>query len=107
MSDVRISERRTETGNRVDIAQGTNHVRLADPDHSQHVVSVRRQARALSDQIEDTEFARDPGVFQLKIRIEIDHPVVPLQSTAIDHDGKRRAKKGFSGRADLKDSLDI
>ena len=30
-----------------------------------------------------------------------------MNRPAIDHDGKRRAEKGFGGRADLKDGLGI
>src|SRR5713226_3962265 len=85
------------------MAQGADQRRLIDAEHAEHVVHVGWEPRALSEEVEDAELARDPRVLELKLGIEIDYPVVPPQLAAIDHDGQGRREKGLGGRTDLED----
>src|SRR5205814_7889902 len=52
-------------------------------------------------EVEDTELARNPGVLQPELGIEIDYAVVPPQLAAIDHDCHGRGEERLGGRADL------
>ena len=87
--------------------KGADQCRLVEVQHGEHVVDQRRKPGALGEQVEDTELARDPGILQLEIRIEIDDAVVPPQLAAIDHDGHGRGEKRLRGRADLEDRARI
>ena len=91
--DVGIGEGRAETGHRLDMAQRADQRRLVEAEHGEHVVDVGWKPRALGEQVEDAELARDPGILHLKLRIEIDNAVVPPQLAAIDHDGHGRSEK--------------
>ena len=83
------------------MAQRADHRRLIEADEAERVVHVRRQPRALREEIEHAELARDPGVPELELGIEIDHAVVPVKLAAIDHDALGRGEKRLGGRADL------
>ena len=72
-----------------------------EADEAERVVHIGRQPGALSEQVEHAELAGDPGVLELELGIEIDHPVVPAEFLAIDHDAYGRREKSLGGRADL------
>ena len=103
MGDVGVGERRPETRHRLDKAQRPDQCGSVQPQYTQCIVRIRRQPRALRHKIEHPEFARDPGILQSEIGIEVDHTVIPFEFATIDHQGHRRCEKSFRGRADLKD----
>ena len=105
--DVRVSERRPETRYRIDVAQRPDQRRLVEAEHREHVVDQTWKPRALGEQVEDAELARDPGVLHLEIRVEVDDTVVPFELAAIDHDGDARCEKRLRVRADLEDRARI
>ena len=105
--DVRVGERRPETRYRIDVAQRPDQCCLVEAEHREHVVDQARKPRALGEQVEDAELARDPGVLHLEIRVEVDDTVVPFELAAIDHDGDARCEKRLRVRADLEDRARI
>jgi hypothetical protein len=80
---------------------------LIDAEKTKPVVDVWWEPRALRDEVEHAELACDPGILELKIGIEIDHPVVPVQLALVHGNGKRGSKKCLGGGSDLKDCLGV
>jgi hypothetical protein len=107
MRDVGIGECRAETRHRFDIAERANQRRLFVVEHHKNIVDQWREPGALRGEIEDTELACNPGIFQLELRIEIDYAVVPPQFAPIHHDGLGYSEKRLGVRADLKDCVSI
>ena len=101
MRDVGVGKGRAETGHRFNMAKGANHFRLFEVQHDENVVDQRRKPGALRGEVEDTELARNPGILQPELGIEIDYAVVPPQLAAIDHDRHGRGEERLGGRADL------
>ncbi len=101
MGDVGVGEGGAEARHRLDIAQRADHRRLIEADEAERIVRIRRQPRALREEIEHAEFAGDPRVFELELGIEIDDAIVPVEFAAIDHDALGRREKRLGGRADL------
>ena len=107
MGDVGVGEGRAEARDRIDIAQRPDQGRLVEAEHGEHVVDQPRKPRALGEQVEDAELARDPRVLHLEVRVEIDDTVVPFELAAIDHDGDAGCQKRLRGRADLEDGVRV
>src|SRR4029453_4140359 len=107
MRDVGVGEGRAETGHRFNIAKGANHFRLFEVQHGENVVDQWRKPGALRGEVEDTELARDPGILQPELGIEVDYAVVPPQLPAIDHDSHGRGEERLRGRADLENRTRI
>jgi hypothetical protein len=100
--DIGVGEGGAEARYRLDVAQGVDHRRLHVAQHSEHVVDVRRQPRALRGKIEGAKLARDPGIRELEGGMEVDHAVIPVELAAIDHDGHGGGEEGLGERTDLK-----
>jgi hypothetical protein len=89
------------------MAQRTDQRQFVEADYDQRIISVGREPGALSGDVEHPKLACDPGILQLKIRIEIDNAVVPPELAAIDHDGHGRGEKCLCVRTDLENCAGI
>ena len=101
VGDVRVGEGVAEARGRLDVTQRPDHRRLVEAEQADRVVGLARQAGALRHQVGDAEFARDPRVLELEVRVEVDHPVVPAELALVDGDGKRGGEERLGRRADL------
>src|SRR5215510_10202860 len=107
MRDVGIGEGRAETRHRFDIAERADQRLLFVVEHGENVVDQWRKPGALRGEVKNTELARNPGILQLELGIEIDYAVVPSQLAAIDHDGHGRSEERLGGRTDLEECPSI